>query len=76
MDIANGFDFPISVFWHEESHDPKQQFVIEPGDAINIGTFIGHIFSARRLYPDQHASDATEIVDYFAAVGGVYTFAV
>ena len=76
MDIKNAFNYPVSVFWHEESHQPKQQFVVEPGETINIGTFIGHIFSVRRLYADQHPDDAEEIVDYFSAIGGIYTFSV
>ena len=76
MDIKNAFAYPISIFWHEESHEPKQQFVVQPGETMNIGTFIGHVFSARKLGTDQHPNDADEIVDYFAAVGGIYTFSV
>lgn len=85
--ITNNFDFSITLFWHEESRDPVDQGILKPGDHTSMGTFIGHIFSAKRTdtitEDSQHnVNDGEEkyfeggkgeIVDYFVVSGAPYS---
>ncbi len=46
---TNKFDFPVEVFWHEESMEPVSNGVLEVGQSTEIATFLGHIFSAHEV---------------------------
>eukprot|EP01031_Cornospumella_fuschlensis_P037245 gene37245-45213_t len=52
QEFVNGFSFDIEVFWHEEHLDPISQGVIPPGHSIVVGSFLGHIFSASAVHPE------------------------
>lgn len=82
--MTNGFDFPIDVYWQEESTDPVHQGTLEPGESIGLSSFIGHVFSASSLDPlpehdndpenDQHPAGFRNVIDYFVVEDDEYTF--
>jgi hypothetical protein len=82
--MTNGFDYPIDVFWQEESSDPVHQGVLLPGESMGLSSFIGHIFSASSQEPleahdndpenDQRPDGFRNIIDYFVVEGENYEF--
>lgn len=84
MHMTNHFDFPVEVYWQEESMDPVLQGVLQPGESNVISSFIGHIFSASSIQPlEVHSNDAENadrapgfrnVVDYFVVDGDHYYF--
>lgn len=65
--ITNTFDFPIDVFWYDESKSPVKQDSLEPGKAATIGTHLGHIFVARkRVNKDAGWNEENPIVDWIS----------
>lgn len=55
--MTNGFDFPIKVFWHEESHVPKSQGIVAPGKSYTVSTYLGHVFAAYNMSKDAIEDD-------------------
>jgi hypothetical protein len=84
--VRNGFDFPISFYWQDESQRPKKQKMLAPGQSSTITSFIGHIFTAHRdtgktrpRDEDDEESeggedDTGEMVDFMVVDGALYEF--
>jgi hypothetical protein len=80
--FTNNFDFPVVLYWQEESTDPVRIGLMQPGDINQMSTFIGHIFSASAVHPlPLHAADPDNanhpegfenIVDFMVADGSDY----
>jgi hypothetical protein len=39
--FTNNFDYPVQLFWHEESNEPVDNGVLEAGKSFAISTFLG-----------------------------------
>ena len=59
LQIINGLDSPVEVFWQRSDGDEVSNGVIEPGGQSTISTFIGHTFVIRNC----GESTALEIED-------------
>lgn len=88
--FTNEFPFPVRMFWHEEASIPVDQGIIQPGETISIGTFIGHTFSCSAVapnqyippekftFPEQNVNNLNpaylNILDYLVVDGSPYSF--
>ena len=72
--LKNSFNYPINVFWYDESKNPILQQQMEPGEESFIGTHLGHIFVARRSSGEGDAewTEADPIVDWLSVKGKRY----
>ena len=65
--FTNHFEFPIDIFWYDESKSPMKQESLETGQTTTIGTHLGHIFVARRqINKDAGWSEENPIVDWIS----------
>lgn len=80
----NDFSFPITIYWHEESTEPVNSGRLDPHHSMEMGTFLGHIFSASSdelveggyFDPEDEESNPAylNIVDFVAVNGQDYHF--
>ena len=57
LDVRNGFDFPVTIYWQGES-DPVEVDVVAPGAVSRQQSFPGHRFSVR-------GGDADKVLEEF-----------
>jgi hypothetical protein len=82
--MINGFDFPIEVYWQEESVDPVYQGTLQPSEHMELSSFIGHVFSASSVDPivahegdpdnDTREPGFHNLVDFFVVDDEEYIF--
>lgn len=70
----NNFDFPIQVWWLEESHESVPQGTVSIGDGSRLTTFLGHIFAARKVIQGKEPDESDPLVDFFAVKENEYHF--
>jgi len=76
--VRNGFDYPISFYWQEESQHGRKQKLLAPGQSTQITSFLGHVFSAHKdtglASADETSESAGEMVDFMVVDGNFYEF--
>eukprot|EP01038_Epipyxis_sp_PR26KG_P014712 gene14712-19776_t len=83
LKFINGFDFPIQIFWHDESTSPRSNGVLQPRESFTLQTFLGHTFSASALEPNEFVKELYDeydvpaynnVVDFMVVSGPEYFF--
>ena len=73
--LYNDFEYPIDVYWDDEAVKSVHVGTIQPGDYIFQNTFIGHMFSARKVPPAGKGHSTDELtVDFTVVHGSSYRF--
>jgi hypothetical protein len=70
----NDFDFPIELYWNDEAVKSVHVGTVQPHSNIFQNTFVGHMFSARRLPEAGEVSSDALTVDYTVYDGIDYHF--
>ena len=72
--LYNDFDYPIDLYWNDEAVKSVHVGTVAPGDFIFQNTFIGHLFSARKIPPAGERSSDALTVDFMVFDGVNYRF--
>jgi len=46
--ITNGFEETIELVWSDEANEGVPQGLLAPGETMQLGSFLGHTFYARK----------------------------
>lgn len=72
--FTNNFPYKIKVWWHEESQEGVNQGTLDPGSAMSITSFLGHIFSASAYSETGSNGPHDNVVDYVVLNSKDYSF--
>lgn len=70
--FVNDFDFPVEMYWSDEGKDPVRQGILNPGKETTITTFLGHIFSIRRVVDRRRVLLTDPLVDFMVVQENEY----
>ena len=74
LQIINGTDQPVDVFWLKSDQERVPSGTIEPGEDTNITTTLGHRFAIRGRDDDSESTVVSEALVQAYRVGGIPDF--
>lgn len=70
----NDFDYPLDVYWNDEAVSSVHVGTVRPGAFLYQNSFIGHLFSARKIPPSGQPSSDDLTVDFAVVHGSIHRF--